>query len=116
MPDPQPEIVAQVFEEADRLRRGDGRLEFLRTTEIIERHPSPPPTVVVDRGGRSGTYTAHLKATGSTGSTWYRATSMQARRVVETGTPTAAITDAPGSGRPKIDDPGSERFSVTPLR
>jgi|SRR3990172_3838355 len=69
MPDPQPEIVAQVFEEADRLRRGDGRLEFLRTTEIIERHPSPPPTVVVDRGGRSGTYTAHLKATGSTGST-----------------------------------------------
>ena len=46
----------------------------------------------------------------------YRATSMQARRVVETGTPTAAITDAPGSGRPKIDDPGSEGFSVTRLR
>jgi len=76
MPDPQPEIVAQVFEEADRLRRGDGRLEFLRTTEIIERHLSPPPAVVVDRGGRRETYTRPLKATGSTGSTWYRATSM----------------------------------------
>ena len=116
MPDPQPEIVAQVFEEADRLRRGDGRLEFLLATEIIERHPSPPPTVVVDRGGRSGTYTAHLKATGLHLFDQYRATSMRARRVVETGTPTAAIADAPGSSRPKIDDPGSEGFSVTRLR
>ena len=51
-------------EEADRLRSGIGRVEFLRTTEVIERTLPAAPATVADIGGGPGIYTDHLLATG----------------------------------------------------
>ena len=61
MTDQHPEIAAhyEVFNEADRLM-GDNQLEYLRTTEIIARHISPPPGVVADVGGGPGVYARWL--------------------------------------------------------
>ena len=61
MDDQHPEIVAhyQVYNESDRLTN-DNRLEFLRTTEIIERVILPPPAVVIDIGGGTGIYATWL--------------------------------------------------------
>lgn len=46
--------------EAHRLNEGRGRLEFVRTWEIIHRYLPPPPAVVVDIGGGTGAYALPL--------------------------------------------------------
>ncbi len=53
-------------EERDRLARGVGRLEFLRTVEVIERTLPPQPAVVADIGGGPGRYTDWLTDLGHT--------------------------------------------------
>jgi SAM-dependent methyltransferase len=40
------------------------RLEFLRTTEILDRHLPPPPAAIADVGGGPGTYALPLAAAG----------------------------------------------------
>ncbi|MEM9563464.1 MAG: class I SAM-dependent methyltransferase [Actinomycetota bacterium] len=50
--------------EADRLTDGLGRVEFLRTAELLDRVLPPPPAVVADIGGGPGIYTDHLLALG----------------------------------------------------
>src|SRR3954447_24087647 len=52
--------------EHDRLRFGIGRVEFLRTVEIVERTLPDPPAVVADIGGGPGRYTDWLVARGYT--------------------------------------------------
>jgi SAM-dependent methyltransferase len=47
-------------EERDRLARGVGRLEFLRTAEVIERTLPAAPAMVADIGGGPGRYTDWL--------------------------------------------------------
>ncbi len=46
--------------ERDRLAAGVGRLEFLRTTEVVARWLPEPPAVVADVGGGPGRYTFWL--------------------------------------------------------
>ncbi|HEY2811904.1 MAG TPA: class I SAM-dependent methyltransferase [Acidimicrobiales bacterium] len=53
-------------EERDRLARGTGRLEFLRTVDVIERTLPPAPAVVADIGGGPGRYTDWLIDLGHT--------------------------------------------------
>ena len=57
-----PEIGAHYADgyEADRLSSGRGRLEFLRTWDIIHRFLAPPPGVIVDIGGGAGAYALPL--------------------------------------------------------
>ncbi len=43
-------------EERDRLAHGTGRVEFLRTVEIVGRTLPPPPAVIADIGGGPGRY------------------------------------------------------------
>src|SRR4029077_754458 len=50
--------------EWDRLAEGRGRLEFLRTTEIVLRNIPPPPAVIADIGGGPGRYTLWLAGRG----------------------------------------------------
>ena len=50
--------------EWDRLAEGRGRLEFLRTTEIVLRNLPPPPAVVADIGGGPGRYALWLAQRG----------------------------------------------------
>jgi ubiquinone/menaquinone biosynthesis C-methylase UbiE len=53
----------QVFDEADRLKRDIGPLEFERTKEVFRRFLPDPPAVVCDIGGGTGPYAfwlAHL--------------------------------------------------------
>src|SRR5215469_16015227 len=51
--------------EADRLvSDGPGMLEFVRTTEIVDRRLPPAPAVVADIGGGPGRYTAWLAGRG----------------------------------------------------
>ncbi len=50
--------------EWDRLAEGRGRLEFLRTTEIVLRDLPPPPAAVADIGGGPGRYTLWLAERG----------------------------------------------------
>jgi SAM-dependent methyltransferase len=50
--------------EWDRLADGRGRLEFLRTTEIVLRNLPPPPAVIADIGGGPGRYTLWLAERG----------------------------------------------------
>jgi ubiquinone/menaquinone biosynthesis C-methylase UbiE len=50
-------------EERGRLA-GWGRLEFVRTKELLARHLPPPPAVVVDVGGGPGAYAIWLAAEG----------------------------------------------------
>lgn len=47
-------------EERDRLSTGVGRVEFLRTVEVISRNLPPPRAVVADVGGGPGRYTDWL--------------------------------------------------------
>lgn len=47
-------------EERDRLAEGVGRLEFLRTVEVLGRHLPDPPAVVADIGGGPGRYAVWL--------------------------------------------------------
>ncbi len=51
-------------EEADRLASGLGRVEFLRTVDVLERNLPDPPAVVADVGGGPGRYTDHLLSLG----------------------------------------------------
>jgi SAM-dependent methyltransferase len=51
-------------EERDRLGSGAGRVEFLRTVEIVERTLPTPPAVVADIGGGPGRYTDWLDELG----------------------------------------------------
>src|SRR5262245_458398 len=50
--------------ESGRLFHGHGRLELMRTQEIIQRHLSPPPGVVLDVGGGPGAYACWLAGLG----------------------------------------------------
>lgn len=50
--------------ERDRLGRGAGRLEFLRTRELLARHLPPPPADILDVGGGAGIYALPLAADG----------------------------------------------------
>lgn len=52
-------------DEAGRLRAGIGRLEFLRTREIVQRHLPPAPAVVYDVGGGPGREMSLLSRTRS---------------------------------------------------
>jgi SAM-dependent methyltransferase len=47
-------------EERDRLASGVGRVEFVRTVEVLERTLPPPGSVVADIGGGPGRYTDWL--------------------------------------------------------
>jgi SAM-dependent methyltransferase len=51
-------------EERDRLAEGCGRLEFIRTTEIILRRLPPAPALVADIGGGPGRYALWLAGLG----------------------------------------------------
>jgi SAM-dependent methyltransferase len=51
-------------DERDRLLTGAGRLEFLRTTEILERHLRPAPARVADIGAGGGFYSLWLAGLG----------------------------------------------------
>lgn len=50
--------------EETRLREGAGRLEWLRTMEVLERYASPPPACVLDVGGGAGAYSLPLARRG----------------------------------------------------
>lgn len=50
--------------ECDRLREAGGRLEFVRTQELLARFLPSPPATVVDVGGGSGVYALPLAAAG----------------------------------------------------
>ena len=50
--------------ERDRLREPGGRLEFVRTQELLGRFLPAPPATVVDIGGGSGVYALPLAAAG----------------------------------------------------
>jgi SAM-dependent methyltransferase len=52
--------------ERDRLSAGVGRIEFLRTVEVIRRSLPEPPAVVADIGGGPGRYTDWLVDAGYT--------------------------------------------------
>ncbi len=51
-------------DEADRLIKGYGRLEFARTISILERYLRPAPAVILDVGGGSGIYACPLARRG----------------------------------------------------
>ena len=50
--------------ERDRLTAGVGRLEFLRTQELLARILPPPPAVVLDVGGAAGVHAGPLTVQG----------------------------------------------------
>jgi SAM-dependent methyltransferase len=50
--------------EQSRLTQGSGRLEFVRTCEVITRYFPPPPAVVLDVGGGAGAYACWLARRG----------------------------------------------------
>jgi SAM-dependent methyltransferase len=52
--------------EADRLARGAGRLELLRTQEIVRRHLPPGPLKILDVGGGPGVHAEWLADDGHT--------------------------------------------------
>jgi ubiquinone/menaquinone biosynthesis C-methylase UbiE len=54
----------QRVDEDSRLRTGWFQLEFARTQELILRHLSPAPAVVLDVGGGSGAYAGWLTSSG----------------------------------------------------
>ncbi len=50
--------------ERDRLTAGPGRLEFLRTWDVLTRNLPPAPAVVLDVGGATGVYAGPLAEAG----------------------------------------------------
>ncbi|MGW5638898.1 class I SAM-dependent methyltransferase [Streptomyces sp. NPDC003832] len=69
-PEPAPEIVrfyAETIDEADRLTTtADGRLEMVRTQELLRRHLPSPPARALDVGGGPGAHARWLVADGYT--------------------------------------------------
>lgn len=67
-PSPEPDILTfyrSRYAEDDRLRVSPhGRLEFLRTQELLRRHLPPPPARVLDVGGGTGAHASWLAADG----------------------------------------------------
>jgi SAM-dependent methyltransferase len=63
VPDEVQEFYAR-GDEQDRLERGRGRLEALRTWELLMRWLPAPPATVVDVGGAAGRYALPLSALG----------------------------------------------------
>ena len=63
-----PEVAAyyECGEEDTRLTAGNGRLEWARTWELLERHLPPAPAVVLDVGGGPGAYAVPLALAGYT--------------------------------------------------
>ncbi|MEH0842843.1 class I SAM-dependent methyltransferase [Micromonospora sp. CPCC 205711] len=65
---PEPDVrryYTEVFDEAGRLGRSpQGRLEELRTRELLARLLPPPPATVLDLGGGPGAYAGWLAAAG----------------------------------------------------
>jgi SAM-dependent methyltransferase len=51
-------------DEADRLSKPRGKVEFLRTMEILDRFLPPPPAHVLDVGGGPGRYALELQRVG----------------------------------------------------
>jgi SAM-dependent methyltransferase len=67
--EPPPEIREHYeteIVEADRLTRGPGRLELVRTQEIVRRHLPPAPLTILDVGGGSGVHAEWLAGDGHT--------------------------------------------------
>ncbi len=66
--DVQPDIIAyysETYDEDARLRhQADGRLELLRTRELLRRHLPPAPARVLDVGGGTGVHAEWLAADG----------------------------------------------------
>lgn len=65
-PIPPPDVL-RYYErggERDRLTEGRGRLEFLRTQDILRRHLPPAPARVLDVGGGMGVHAEWLAADG----------------------------------------------------
>ncbi len=61
------EILAHYEEGVERerlLRGGAGRLEYLRTRELLARYLPPAPTTVLDIGGGAGVYALPLASDG----------------------------------------------------
>ena len=54
----------QKLGERDRLAAGAGRLEFLRTWDVLSRELPPAPAALLDVGGATGVYAAPLAAAG----------------------------------------------------
>lgn len=52
------------YREEDRLGRESGHLEFLRTSELLDRFLPDPPAVVIDVGGGTGAYAFALAGAG----------------------------------------------------
>ena len=50
--------------ERDRLTAGEGRLEYLRTWDVLARVLPPPPATVLDVGGATGVYAGPLAQAG----------------------------------------------------
>lgn len=55
----------EATDERDRLTAAPGgRLEFIRTQELLARFLPPPPAVILDVGGAAGVHAAPLAAAG----------------------------------------------------
>ncbi|MFC9916279.1 class I SAM-dependent methyltransferase [Streptomyces sp. NPDC127197] len=69
-PEVAPEIVrfySETIDEADRLTTtADGRLEMVRTQELLRRYLPPPPALVLDVGGGPGAHARWLVQDGYT--------------------------------------------------
>jgi 2-polyprenyl-3-methyl-5-hydroxy-6-metoxy-1,4-benzoquinol methylase len=67
MADPSPEVrehYASEIVEAERLTRGSGRLELVRTQEIVRRHLPAPTLRILDVGGGAGVHAEWLAGDG----------------------------------------------------
>lgn len=61
------DFYTSAYDEAGRLRSAaHGRLEFLRTQELLRRHLPPAPAEILDVGGGPGTHARWLAADGHT--------------------------------------------------